>query len=541
LQVLSKKNMQQPLVPAHQPANSANESSMRISEVFKQWSERSPEQPALVENGSVWTYGQLASIVSATKRWLLEKGVRPGDRILLVGDNSRPFVALLLAIADLDAWAAPLSANISTSELEAVHHHCEARRIIYTVCGPTEALACAKRRHGSVAEIAEIGPVVLGSIDEHSRPEAIDANPSERVGALLYTSGTTGVPKGVMLSHKALLFLATGSAKIRSLTPDDRVYGVLPMSHVTGLSVVLLGGLSSGATIYLARRFDPVATLRSLETEKITFVLGVPGMYSILLEYAKMKGIRSLTFPALRVIASSGAPLDLAVKSKVESLFGLVLHNGYGSTETSPTIAQTRIEFPRSDISVGPLFPGVEAKFVGPDGEPVPEGETGELLVRGPNVMKGYYRAPEETRTVIDAEGWFNTRDLARMENGNLFIVGRTKDLIICFGHNVYPAEVESVLNSHPAVARAAVIGRATSDATGGEEIIAIVQRSPGSSVSASDLVSYCSQHLVTYKRPRQIIFIDQMPLTATGKIKKHDLKVQVDSLQKDNPQAIAV
>ena len=215
--------------------------------------------------------------------------------------------------------------------------------------------------------------------------------------------------------------------------------------------MVLLGSLFSGATLYLSARFDPMNARLTLERERLTVILGTPATFNQFLQYAKFRGLQSLKFPALRIIASSGAQLHASTKSGTESLFGMPLHNGYGVTECSPTIAQTRVESPRSDTSIGPPFPGVEVKLVGPDRKPVPEGEAGELWVRGPNVMKGYYRAPEETAAAIDDEGWFNTRDLARLEDGNLFIVGRTKDLIVRRGFNVYPAEVEAVLNAHPA------------------------------------------------------------------------------------------
>ncbi len=200
-----------------------------------------------------------------------------------------------------------------------------------------------------------------------------------------------------------------------------------------------------------------------------------------------------------------------------------MLHNGYGITECSPTIAQTRIESPRTDTSVGPLFPGVEGKLVGTDNKPVSEGEVGELRVRGPNVMKGYYCAPAETAAVIDADGWFNTRDLAHFENGNLFIAGRTKELIIRLGFNVYPAELEAVLNMYPGVARSAVIGQ-TVERTGDEEILAFVQSLPGSNVTASDLLKHSAQQLAFYKQPSKIYFVSEMPLTLTGKIVKHEL-----------------
>jgi long-chain acyl-CoA synthetase len=340
---------------------------------------------------------------------------------------------------------------------------------------------------------------------------------------LIYTSGTTGLPKGVMLTHRNLLFVAAVSAKIRSLTPNDRLYGVLPMSHAVGLSVVLLGTLLSGATLYLSHRFDPVAALATMEKDRLTVVLGTPAMFSLLVDYAKLKKLTALKFPALRIISSSGAPLQPVVKTQVESLFGMVLHNGYGVTECSPNISQAVVGEVRSDTSVGRVLPGVEVRLV-MDGKPVAPGEVGELHVRGPNVMKGYYHAPEETAAAVDTEGWFNTRDLARLENGSLFIVGRTKELIVRFGLNVYPAEVEAVLNSHPAVVRSAVVGRSVEGTKGDEEVIAFVQLKPEHSLPESEIAQHAAQHLAPYKRPSQIVLVPTMPLTPTGKVVKGEL-----------------
>jgi long-chain acyl-CoA synthetase len=324
-----------------------------------------------------------------------------------------------------------------------------------------------------------------------------------------------------MLSHRNLLFLAAGAAKIRTLTAEDRLYGILPMSHAVGLSVVLLGSLLSGATLYLSARFDPMNARLILERERLTVLVGTPAMFNQFLQYAKFRGLQSLRLPALRIIASSGAQLHASTKSGTESLFGMPLHNGYGVTECSPTIAQTRVEAPRGDTSIGPPFPGVEIKLLGADGKPAPKGEAGELRVRGPNVMKGYYRAPEETAVAIDQDGWFNTRDLARLEDGNLFIVGRTKDLIVRRGFNVYPAEVEAVLNAHSAVVNSAVIGRSVG---GDEEVVAFVQILPESPVTVIDLADYAAQHLASYKRPSEIVLVSAMPLTPTGKIIKSEL-----------------
>jgi long-chain acyl-CoA synthetase len=496
---------------------------MRISDVVKPWAERSPDQPALVEAAGTWTYGRLALVVAETQGWLRDLGIRPGDRVMIVCENCRAFVAILLALAELDAWPALANARLSAREVDEIRVHCGARLVIYSTSVSPHAREHAKRHGALIREQGGLGPIAVGPLDEKTEPETIHADISDNVAALIYTSGTTGLPKGVMLTHRNLLFIAAVSARIRSLTPADRLLGVLPMSHAVGLSVVLLGTLLSGATLYLSPRFDPVATLKTLEKDRLTVVLGAPSMFALLLEYCELKALKSLKLPALRIISSSGAPLQSAIKTKVESLFGMVLHNGYGVTECSPTIAQTRVEAPRTDISVGRVFPGAEVKLVGVDRQPVTDRGPGELWVRGPGVMKGYYRAPEQTAEAIDPEGWFNTRDLARFEDGNLFIVGRTKELIVRFGFNVYPAEVEAVLNSHPAVFRSAVIGR-PAKAEGGEEVVAFIQLSPNSPVTIEELTAFAARHLAPYKRPSEIFLLSEMPVTPTGKVVKADL-----------------
>jgi len=502
----------------------------RISDIVAPWAERSPDRPALVETSGMWTYRQLSAAVSKTQAWLGKLGVRPGDRVMIVGENCREFVATLLASAAVDAWPVLVNARLSAREIDQIRDHCGARRVFYTTSVSPHAIDHAKRHSAALEEVEGLGSIGIGASNNSVAPEPInnneDADIADHVAALIYTSGTTGLPKGVMLSHRNLLFLAAGAAKIRSLTPDDRLYGILPMSHAVGLSVVLLGSLLSGASLYLSPRFDPMTARVTIEKERMTVLLGAPATFTQFLQYAKLRGIASLRFPDLRIISSSGAQLHPSTKSAIEKLFGMPLHNGYGVTECSPTIAQTRVESPRSDTSIGPPFPGVEIKLVGRDRMPVAEGEAGELWVRGPNIMKGYYRAPEETASAVDAEGWFNTRDLARLEDGNLFIVGRTKDLIVHHGFNVYPAEVEAVLNAHPAVVQSAVIGRSVE---GDEEVVAFVQPVPDLPLTVADLAEYAAQHLASYKRPAQILLVPTMPLTPTGKAVKAELAKMVE------------
>ncbi len=494
----------------------------RICDVVKPWAERLPDQPALVEAGGSWTYRQLDQVVGETADRLRQLGIRPGDRVMIVGENCRAFVAILLAASSLDAWPVLANARLSAREIGEIREHCGARRVFYTVGASSHAAEHAARHGARPEERDSFGEIAIGTLNNTVEPEPLSGNISDRVAALIYTSGTTGLPKGVMLTHRNLLFMAAGSAAVRSVTPDDRLLGVLPMSHAVGLSVVLLGSLLAGASIYVTSRFDPMTARMTLEKEQVTLLFGTPAIFNQLIQYAKLRKLSSLHFPSLRIITSSGAPLDPATKSAVENLFGMPLHNGYGITECSPTIALTRPEAPRNDISIGPVFPGVEIRLLGSDHQPVPAGEVGELQVRGPNIMKGYYRNPEETAAAIDSEGWFNTRDLARLDDGNLFIVGRTKDLIVHQGFNVYPAEVEAVLNAHPAVVRSAVVGRAIG---GDEEVVAFVELLPKSTLSTPELSEYAAGSLARYKRPSQILIIPAMPLTVTGKIAKGELK----------------
>ena len=500
----------------------------RICDVITPWVQHTSDHPALVEASGAWTYSQLDAIVKETQTWLRELGVRPGDRVMIVCENSRAFVAILFALTAIDAWPVLVNSKLSAREVDEIRDHCGARRVIYMTAVSPQAVQHAKRHGATIAPVGNLGSIGLGPSNESVRPEPIDPNepPENRVGALIYTSGTTGLPKGVVLSNRGLLFVAGISAKIRALNPNDRLYGILPMSHAVGLSVVLLGTLFSGATLYVTPRFDPVMAHATLEKERLTVVLGVPAMFHQLLEYAKFKGLASLNVPELRIISSSGAPLDPVVKIAVEKFFGMPLFNGYGVTECSPNIAQAHTDEPRSDTSVGRVFPGTEVKFVDRDRNPVPTGEVGELWVRGPHVMKGYYRAPEETAAAIDSEGWFNTRDLAQLREGHLFIIGRTKELIVRFGFNVYPAEVEAVLNSHPAILRSAVIGRSVE---GDEEVIAFVQPIPDGAITVNDIAEHAAKNLAPYKRPSQIVLVPELPVNLNGKVIKAGLAKMIE------------
>lgn len=509
---------------------------LRVSDIIAYRVKVSPHLPALVEDGT-WTFAQLAAAIAASRSWLVDRGVRPGDRVMIVGENCRALVALLFAALELDAWPVLANARLSGHEIDQIEEHSGARRMIFCVANSGRAMDHAGRREAVTEHVAEVGTLAILAMNETARPEPKEADVAKQVAALIYTSGTTGRPKGVMLTNSNLLFIASTTGMLRSLSPDDRVYGIVPITHILGLAVVLLGTLLYGGTLYLTPRFDPAAVLHAIEHDGISWIMGGPAMFALLVEYARRNGIETVTSPALRVVSAAGAPLDLAVKSAAERLLGTTLHNGYGITECSPTITQTRLDEPRNDCSVGPVLPGIEVELIGPDGVRVAGNGVGEVRVRGPSVMKGYYKAPEETAAAIDAEGWFNTRDLARFENGHLFIVGRTKELIIRYGFNVYPPEIEAVLNAHPAVTQSAVVGRVVN---GEEEVVAFVQLVPDWQISATELADYAAERLAPYKRPSEIVLVAALPTTGSGKIRKNEL-ARIAAMQGEGRSAEAI
>jgi acyl-CoA synthetase (AMP-forming)/AMP-acid ligase II len=496
----------------------------RISAIVRTGAARAPDAPALNEGGRTWTYAQLAGEVDARVALLRRLGVRGGDRVIVVGENCVAQIALIFAAAELDAWIVNVNARLSAAEIANIREHSGARRVLYAVAASPEALQHATRDGAQPA-----GDIMAGPLNEACIPEPVEAG-NGQVAALIYTTGTTGNPKGVMLTHRNLLFIAAVSSTLRGLTPQDRAYGVLPISHVYGLASVMLGTLYAGACLYLAPRFSAAAMLRAIGDDKLTILQGVPAMYARLLELA-VKPLAS----QLRFLYAGGSPLDPVLKAQVESVFGLPLHNGYGMTESSPTISQTRFESPRADTSVGTAIPGVEVRIVDAGGIDVAPGDAGELWVRGPNVMKGYYKEPALTAAAMRDGDWLNTGDMARQDpDGALFIVGRTKELIIRSGFNVYPLEVETALNAHPGVTQSAVVGRAV--AGGNEEVVAFVEPDPQHPPSVQELRDYLAERLSPYKCPSEIVIMTALPAAATGKILKGRLKTLAQDMTVKKP-----
>lgn len=361
-------------------------------------------------------------------------------------------------------------------------------------------------------------------IDPDAQPESPER--AREVALLLYTSGTTGSPKGVMVTHRGLLHFARVSAESRHLDAHDIAYAALPMSHIFGVATVLLATLYAGASLVVRARYDVDDLLAAFKAPGISILQGVPTMFVRLL--GACQGA-TVTAPALRYVYTGGAALDPALKQKVEQLFSLPMHHGYGITEYAGSMFVTRIDEPRQDTSAGHAVEGVEIR-IARQGQPVAGPlEKGDILIRGPGVMLGYYREPQETAKALLPGGWLDTGDIGCLDaEGALFLTGRAKDLIIRSGFNVYPLEVEAVINAFPGIRHSAVVGKP--EGNGNETVIAFYEEHEGVEIDIDALRRDVARHLAPYKRPMQYIRIERIPTTASGKIRKAPLRDQLDA-----------
>ncbi|HYW26886.1 MAG TPA: long-chain fatty acid--CoA ligase, partial [Terriglobales bacterium] len=466
------------------------------------------------------TYRDLDRASARLAGWLRDRGLRPGDRVGIMLPNVPDFAVAYYGA--LRAGAAVVPMNVLLKQ----------REVAYSLGDSEAALILAWNAFAEAAEAgaAEAGTrcVLLAPGDLDALTAGIDplAEPVDRAptdtAVILYTSGTTGRPKGAELTHANLTRNVDVARRLFGLDADSVVLGALPLFHAFGQTCGLNAGVASGATLTLLPRFEPGRALEVMVRDGVTVMEGVPTMYAALLHHPERERFDLST---LRLCVSGGAALPAEVLRGFEAAFGCAVVEGYGLSETSPLASFNRTDRERKPGSIGTAVEGVEMRVVDGDGSEVPAGEVGEIVIRGHNVMKGYWRRPEATAEAIDGDGWFRTGDLARRdEDGDFFIVDRRKDMIIRGGYNVYPREVEEVLYQHPAVRECAVVG--VPHAELGEEVGAAVVRKPGAQADAEELREFVRAQIAAYKYPRHVWFVDELPKTATGKIVKRDIEI---------------
>jgi len=514
---------------------------MNLSTQLHQTAARLGEKPAYYFMDQASTYAELDSAVTKFASGLSQLGIKKGDHVALILGNSPHFIIGLYGALRLGATVIPVNPIYTADEIgyilrngdvktvvgldlmvplvEKLHEHLPAVEN-YIICesGQTEAGSIDISQLSVFPKLKTFNQIIASGTLDFATVELNE----EDVAIILYTSGTTGKPKGAMLTHRNLYSNAIDVADYLKMNEDDRVIATLPMFHVFCLTVALNAPLMNGATILIVPKFSPAEIFRLTKKYEATVFAGVPTMFNFLLQYPEGK---AEDLKSLRLCNSGGAAMPVALLEGFERKFNVVVSEGYGLSEASPVTCFNPLDRPRKAGSIGQSIIHVENKVVNELGEELPPGEVGELIVRGPNVMKGYYKMPEETAATIK-DGWLYTGDLAKMdEEGYFYIVDRKKDIVLVGGYNVYPREVEEVLYEHPDVVEVAVVG--VPDPNFGESVRAfVVSKNPN--LTTDQLLEYCREHLAKYKVPSAIDFLEELPKNTTGKILRRSLKDQV-------------
>ena len=440
------------------------------------------DRPALWFRGRPLSYVDLERRAAVAARALRERGVGTGDRVAIRLPNSPAFVAAYFGALRVGAVVVPLNPLLAPPEID---QRVAASTPVVLV---EDELPAVGEAVGEVAERAAADPAVI-----------------------LFTSGTSGRPKGAVLTHGGILTAARNAAEAMALAPDDVVLGAAPFSHVLGQSTGIVSTLLAGGAVAVVERFEPGQTLATMTETRTTILLGVPTMCIALAQAAR--GAAEL--PPVRIAHVGGAAVPIEVARDFERTVGGEVYEGYGLTELSGIATTYTVGQRRKPGSVGMALGGTELQISDPDNRGV-----GEIEFRGPSVFPGYWNDPDATREAIDADGWLATGDMGYVDDeGYLFLVDRKKELIIRGGYNVYPREVEEALYAHPGVLEAAVVG--VPHESLGEEVAALVVRRPGASVGADELQAWAKERVAAYKYPRRIDFVDELPKGPTGKILK--------------------
>jgi fatty-acyl-CoA synthase len=493
---------------------------------FSDRARRTPHRRALTFEGTTWTYAEMQDRIDRLAGALRGHGVCHGDRVGFLGLNQPAFLVTLFASARLGAIFVPFNFRLTGPELAYVIGDAgihtlvvdEAHRPI--IDGIRSELPC---RHYWSADVnapdwpsfehVEIGhqPLVHG--------EAVDP---DEVAVIMYTSGTTGRPKGAMLTHANIWWNNVSALSGFDIAVDDVSLVVAPLFHIGGLNVTTLLTWFKGGEVRLHRSFDPQTFLDDIGRHGVTTVFAVPAM---LLFVSQLPAFETADLSSLRLVICGGAPVPEPLMKRFNDR-GVPINQGYGLTETAPTVTFLMSEFGLSKLgSAGRTPVLIDVRLADPEGGVVTEPYAkGEVCVKGPNVMKGYWNKPDATAAAIDAAGWFHTGDIGYLdEDGFLFIADRLKDMVITGGENVYPAEVESVLYEHPALAEVAVVG--LPDERWGEAVVAVVVPKPGATVTLEELRAFAGERLARYKLPTRLELIDVLPRTPSGKVLKFELR----------------
>jgi long-chain acyl-CoA synthetase len=484
-----------------------------------------PGRPAIRLDEATLTYAQLDDLSARVAGWLRgAHNLRAGDRVGIMAPNVPHFPVFYYGVLRAGGIVVPMNPLLKAREVAHYLGDSGARLVIAWESAAEPAVAGAAAAGAEAVIIS--GPALTEASAWPSSPE-VACRADEDTAVILYTSGTTGTPKGAELTHSNLHRNASVTAtSLLSLEPDDVVMGCLPLFHSFGQTCGLNAAVLSGACLTLIPRFSPAAAISVIRRDRVTVFEGVPTMYVAMLGEAE-RGEGETGTPSLRLCVSGGAALPVEVLHGFEKRFGTVILEGYGLSETSPVATFNRAERRRPG-SIGVPIEGVELTLVTAGGSEVTRlGEVGEIAIRGHNVMKGYWNRAEATEAAIRG-GWFHTGDLARLdEDGFYYIVDRKKDMIIRGGYNVYPREVEEVLYEHPAVLEVAVIG--IPHPSLGEEVGSAVSLRPGASTTPDELREYVSQRVAAYKYPRHVWLVDELPKGPTGKILKREVTIPAD------------
>jgi malonyl-CoA/methylmalonyl-CoA synthetase len=503
-------------MPAHFPS---------ILQALAGWQTREPGRRCLSFGALRLSYGELGAEAARVAAGLRAWGLRRGERVALFLENSPAFLSCYLG-AHL-AGAVVVLVNTQYRQVELRHILSDAEVRLLVTDGPLLLeLERVRADLPALAQVVVVGEAPTGAALSYERLRQDAASftqfelpASDEIALIAYTSGTTGRSKGAMLSHGNLASNSAAVTEAWGWTEQDRLLLALPLFHIHGLGVGVHGSLVAGGQIDLRPRFEAAEVFETLlGDQRPSMFFGVPTMYSRLIAEARARGLRP---PPIRLYVSGSAPLSPQTFAEFAELFGQPILERYGMTETimnttNPLLGERR------PGTVGQAFPGQETRVVDVRGrQELPDGEVGEIQVRGPHVCKGYWRRPDATAEVFDGEGWFSTGDLGwRSADGYYTIVGRARELIISGGYNIYPREIEEVLAAYPGVAEVAVFG--APDADFGERVIAAVVCAPGVQLGADELIAYCREQLAAYKKPRQIVFLGALPRNAMGKVQKH-------------------